>query len=57
MDLFKGKVAFVRKPAWIMKSMRGIKFTQKTKAIPHSKQRIFLLKENEEKPIYRDTTV
>jgi hypothetical protein len=50
-------MAFVRKSTWIMKSARGKEFTQKPKAIPHSKRAILLFKEDQEKTIHRDVTV
>jgi hypothetical protein len=56
-DSFKGKMAFVRKSAWIMKSTRGMESTKKTKAIPHSKRGVFLSKEDQEKTVHRDVTV
>jgi hypothetical protein len=50
-------MAFIRKPAWIMKSVRGIEFTQTPQAIPNSKRGILFFEEDQEKPIDRDVMV
>jgi hypothetical protein len=56
-DSFKGKMAFVRKSTWIMKAMRGVEFTKKPKAIPHSKKGSLLFEKDQEKTVHRDVAV
>jgi hypothetical protein len=50
-------MAFVRKSPWVMKSVRRIKFTKKPEAIPDSKGRILLFKEDQEKTVHGDVAV
>ena len=57
MDPLKGKVAFVRKSAWVVESSRGMEVTEEPKAIPHSKRGTLLFKEDQEKAFHRDGAV
>jgi len=56
-DSFKGKMAFIRKSAWIVKPMGGMEPTKKPKAIPHAKQGTLLSKEDQNETIDRDMAV
>jgi hypothetical protein len=50
-------MAFVRKSSWVMKSVGRVKFTKKPEAIPDSKGRIHLFKEDQEKTVHGDVAV
>jgi hypothetical protein len=56
-DSFKGKMTLVRESPRIMKSVRGVEFTEKPEAIPDSKGRILLFKEDQEKTVHGDVAV
>jgi hypothetical protein len=45
---FKREIALIGESAWIMKSMRAMKFAPESKAIPHLEGLMFLLQKDQE---------
>jgi hypothetical protein len=57
MDPLKGEMAFVRKDAWVMKSMGAKKFTEKPKTISKTNGPILLFHKEEETAFHRNMKV